>query len=122
VANPTRQSLRGQIQLPPDAEAAAAILDGKEAPAEVAPSGPPEAEDGDAGLPSTTTTINLSIELLEALQRTAFNRAALKRRASAKGRGGRASVSAIVVEVLEKYRDDWEEKSVDKKQRSTLGS
>jgi hypothetical protein len=113
VASPPRQSLRGHVApLPPEAEAAAAILDGKQTPAAATPaeasSEPALVEEGEAALPSTTTTINLPIELLEALQDTALNRARNKRRASAKGRGGRASVSAIVVEVLEKYRKQWE--------------
>jgi len=61
--------------------------------------------DGDR-VPMTTSTIHLPSELLEALQQAALRRAARKRRADPKGRGGRPSVSEIVVELLTRHRDE----------------
>ncbi len=61
--------------------------------------------DGDR-VPMTTSTIHLPSELLEALQQASLRRAARKRRADPKGRGGRPSVSEIVVELLTRHRDE----------------
>lgn len=63
------------------------------------------AADGER-VPMTTSTIHLPSELLEALQQTSLRRAARKRRADPKGRGGRPSVSEIVVELLTRHRDE----------------
>jgi hypothetical protein len=49
----------------------------------------------------TTSTIHLPSELLEALQHASLRRAARKRRADPKGRGGRPSVSEIVVDRID---------------------
>ena len=57
-------------------------------------------------VPMTTSTIHLPSELLEALQQASLRRAARKRRADPKGRGGRPSVSEIVVELLTRHRDE----------------
>ncbi len=65
------------------------------------------AADGER-VPMTTSTIHLPAELLEALQQVALRRAARKRRADPKGRGGRPSVSEIVVELLTLHRDELE--------------
>ena len=56
----------------------------------------------------TTSTIHLPAELLEALQQAALRRAARRRRAdtSGKGRGGRPSVSEIVVDLLTRHREE----------------
>jgi hypothetical protein len=55
----------------------------------------------------TTSTIHMPLDLLNALRLAAVRRA--ERRAladTAKGRGGRPSVSEIVVEILSQHRDE----------------
>jgi hypothetical protein len=54
----------------------------------------------------TTSTIHLPVELLGALRAAANRRADRKMREDPRGRGGRPSVSEIVVELLTKYRDE----------------
>ena len=56
--------------------------------------------------PMTSSTIHLPQELLEALQQAAHRRASRKRRADPRGRGGRPSVSEIVVDLLTRHRDE----------------
>lgn len=53
----------------------------------------------------TTATIHLPSDLLFALQQASLRRADRKRRESRNGRGGRPSVSEIVVELLEDLRE-----------------
>jgi hypothetical protein len=54
----------------------------------------------------TTSTIHLPVELLGALRAAANRRADRKMRDNPRGRGGRPSVSEIVVELLTKHRDE----------------
>ncbi len=56
--------------------------------------------------PMTTSTIHLPVELLDALRHAAMRRASRRAYADDKGRGGRPSVSEIVVELLERHRDE----------------
>ncbi len=53
----------------------------------------------------TTSTFHLPADLLFSLQQAAVRRADRKRRESPNGRGGRPSVSEIVVELLEEQRE-----------------
>ena len=57
-------------------------------------------------MPMTSSTVHLPQELLEALQQAAHRRAARKRRQDPRGRGGRPSVSEIVVDLLTRHRDE----------------
>ena len=54
----------------------------------------------------TTSTIHLPVELLGALRAAAHRRADRKMRDDPRGRGGRPSVSEIVVELLARYRQE----------------
>jgi hypothetical protein len=54
----------------------------------------------------TTSTIHLPVELLGALRAAANRRADRKMREDPRGRGGRPSVSEIVVELLTRHRDE----------------
>lgn len=54
--------------------------------------------------PMTTSTIHLPVDLLDALRTAAQRRASRKARADDRGRGGRPSVSEIVVELLDRHR------------------
>jgi hypothetical protein len=54
----------------------------------------------------TTSTIHLPVELLVALRAAANRRADRKMREDPRGRGGRPSVSEIVVELLMRHRDE----------------
>src|SRR3954451_6698350 len=54
----------------------------------------------------TTSTIHLPVELLGALRAAANRRADRKMREDPRGRGGRPSVSEIVVELLTRNRDE----------------
>jgi hypothetical protein len=56
--------------------------------------------------PMTTSTIHLPVDLLDALRSAALRRASHKARADTHGRGGRPSVSEIVVELLERHREE----------------
>ena len=56
--------------------------------------------------PMTTSTIHLPVDLLDALRAAALRRASHKARADSHGRGGRPSVSEIVVEILTRHRDE----------------
>ncbi len=65
-----------------------------------------QAPDGPSGdRPMTTSTIHLPVDMLFALQQAALRRADRKRRESPNGRGGRPSVSEIVVELLDELRE-----------------
>ena len=95
-----RPSLRANVA-PIEDEAAAAADQVRQLQAHQAP------DDGER-VPYTTSTIHLPAELLEALQQAALRRAARRRRAdtSGKGRGGRPSVSEIVVDLLTRHRGE----------------
>lgn len=54
----------------------------------------------------TTSTIHLPVELLVALRAAANRRADRKMRDNPRGRGGRPSVSEIVVELLMRHQDE----------------
>jgi hypothetical protein len=95
-----RPSLRANVSLLGEAEAAAEHVFELQARQSAS-------ADGDRVL-MTTSTIHLPSELLEALQQASLRRAARKRRADSKGRGGRPSVSEIVVELLGRHRDELE--------------
>lgn len=59
-----------------------------------------------ADRPMTTSTVHMPVELLDALRQAALRRASRRAQADDKGRGGRPSVSEIVVELLERHRDE----------------
>ncbi len=59
-----------------------------------------------AAVPMTTSTIHLPVELLGVLRAAANRRADRKMRDDPRGRGGRPSVSEIVVELLTRHRDE----------------
>lgn len=65
-----------------------------------------DASPGGDARPMTTSTIHLPVELLDALRQAAMRRASRRARADDKGRGGRPSVSEIVVELLEQHRGE----------------
>lgn len=106
MSKPPRPSLRSSM--PPVAdEAAQAAAKAQEMlrrqnsqvrPGEPAPERP--------AAPMTTSTIHLPVELLGALRAAANRRADRKMRDDARGRGGRPSVSEIVVELLTRHRDE----------------
>jgi hypothetical protein len=100
-----RPSLRTNMPAPiaTEAEEAAAMVEAiskrQDAPAPV---------EADERQPMTTSTIHLPMDLLDALRAAALRRASRRARADDKGRGGRPSVSEIVVELLERHRDEIE--------------
>lgn len=67
---------------------------------------PGEASSDRQAGPMTTSTIHLPVELLGALRAAANRRADRKMRDDPRGRGGRPSVSEIVVELLMRHRDE----------------
>ena len=54
--------------------------------------------------PMTASTIHIPVDLLDALRAAAFRRASRRMKENPKGRGGRPSVSEIVVEMLTLHR------------------
>jgi hypothetical protein len=54
----------------------------------------------------TNSTVHLPVDLLDALRLAAQRRASRRARADDNGRGGRPSVSEIVVEMLDRHRDE----------------
>lgn len=95
-----RPSLRTAMPSPADeaAEAAAIAARMNPAPSKTKPDEP-----------MTTTTIHLPVALLRALRNAAERRSAGRMEADPKGRGGRPSVSEVVVELLTKHRSELEE-------------
>lgn len=63
-------------------------------------------EEAQSSTAMTTSTIHLPVELLGVLRAAANRRADRKMRDDLKGRGGRPSVSEIVVEMLTRHRDE----------------
>jgi hypothetical protein len=94
-----RTSLRTTLPDPADEVAAAeAAMQVMQRPAATTDSGRPA---------MTTSTVHMPVEMLNALRLAAIRRS--ERRAladTAKGRGGRPSVSEIVVEILSRHRDE----------------
>ena len=101
-----RPSLRSSI--PPDVgEAAQAAAQAQEMlRRQNAQARPGEASSDRPAAPMTTSTIHLPVELLGALRAAANRRADRKMRDDPRGRGGRPSVSEIVVELLLRHRDE----------------
>jgi len=105
MSKATRPSLRASMPAVADEAAAAAarahqMLRGQTTTP--APEPPQEAPQP----PMTTSTIHLPVELLGALRAAANRRADRKMREDPRGRGGRPSVSEIVVEILARHRDE----------------
>jgi hypothetical protein len=107
MSKASRPSLRASMPPLADeaAEAAAQaqeMLRRQSAPLAMANTGVPDQ------VAMTTSTIHLPVELLGALRAAANRRADRKMRDNPRGRGGRPSVSEIVVELLIRHRDELE--------------
>lgn len=94
-----RPSLRASVPAPTD-EAARAVEQVRELQRRQ------DAPQGGADVPMTTSTVHLPVDLLSALRQAAERRATNRAIADDKGRGGRPSVSEIVVELLTRHRDE----------------
>lgn len=104
MTKPARPSLRASMPAVAD-EAAQAAAQAKELlRRQSAAAGVGEASAAGQGAPMTTSTIHLPVELLGALRAAANRRADRKMRDDPRGRGGRPSVSEIVVELLTRHR------------------
>lgn len=101
----SRPSLRAS--LPPVAdEAAQAAVQAQEMLRRQSSMPEPSGIETAQQVPMTTSTIHLPVELLGALRAAANRRADRKMRDNPRGRGGRPSVSEIVVELLTRHRDE----------------
>ena len=94
-----RPSLRASVPAPAD-EAARAVEQVRELQRRQ------DAPITGSDTPMTTSTIHLPVDLLDVLRQAAFRRASRRAIADDKGRGGRPSVSEIVVELLTRHRDE----------------
>lgn len=94
-----RPSLRASFPASADDEAARAAAQVRELQRQQGPS-------ADAGVLMTASTVHIPVDLLDALRSAAFRRASRRMKESPRGRGGRPSVSEIVVELLTRHRDE----------------
>lgn len=106
MSKPPRPSLRSSMPPAADEAAQAAAQAQEMLRRQNAQARPEEAPLDRPAAPMTTSTIHLPVELLGALRAAANRRADRKMRDDPRGRGGRPSVSEIVVEMLMRHREE----------------
>ena len=106
MSKPPRPSLRASMPTVADEVAQAAAQTQEMLRRQRVALQPTETPTEGPEVPMTTSTIHLPVELLGALRAAANRRADRKMRDDPRGRGGRPSVSEIVVEMLTKHRNE----------------